>query len=66
VYRALVGERDEYMAAGLNDISKAYTADFKHHEVVAVVGAAHVAGITNYLSREGWVLDCNVGGGTPA
>lgn len=47
IYEALVGERDAYMAAGLNGLDEIET-------IVAVVGIAHVDGIEQNLSANGW------------
>lgn len=48
IYMAMVGERDAYMADGLNRLEP-------FHTIVAVVGLAHVDGIERYLSTYGWV-----------
>lgn len=48
IYMAMVGERDAYMADGLNRLEPFNT-------IVAVVGLAHVDGIERYLSSYGWV-----------
>eukprot|EP00980_Cylindrotheca_fusiformis_P012241 scaffold2983_cov123-Cylindrotheca_fusiformis.AAC.11 len=47
IYDALVGERDAYMAAGLNGLNEIET-------MVAVVGIAHVDGIERNLKENGW------------
>lgn len=47
IYEALVGERDAYMAAGLNGLDELET-------IVAVVGIAHVDGIEQNLKMNGW------------
>jgi len=47
IHEALVGERDAYMAAGLNGLDEIET-------IVAVVGIAHVDGIEQNLSANGW------------
>jgi pheromone shutdown protein TraB len=47
IYEALVGERDAYMAAGLNGLNEIET-------IVAVVGIAHVDGIERNLKMNGW------------
>jgi hypothetical protein len=47
IYMAMVGERDAYMADGLNRLEPFNT-------IVAVVGLAHVDGIERYLSNYGW------------
>ena len=47
IYEALVGERDAYMAAGLNGLNELET-------IVAVVGIAHVDGIERNLEMNGW------------
>lgn len=47
IYEALVSERDAYMAAGLNGLDEIET-------IVAVVGIAHVDGIEQNLSANGW------------
>lgn len=47
LYDALVGERDAYMAAGLNGLNELET-------IVAVVGIAHVYGIEANLQSNGW------------
>lgn len=47
IYEALVGERDAYMAAGLNGLDEIET-------IVAVVGIAHVDGIERNLKMNGW------------
>lgn len=49
LYDALVGERDAYMAAGLNGLNELET-------IVAVVGIAHVYGIEGNLQANGWTL----------
>ncbi len=48
LYDALVGERDAYMAAGLNGLNELET-------IVAVVGIAHVNGIEGNLQSNGWM-----------
>jgi len=60
VYQALIGERDAYMADGLKQIGEAYDSrgDNKKHDIVAVVGAAHVNGIVANLKMNGWSVDC--------
>jgi len=47
IYMAMVGERDAYMANGLNRLEK-------FDNIVAVVGLAHVDGIEMNLSKFGW------------
>ena len=47
LYDALVGERDAYMAAGLNGLNEL-------ESIVAVVGIAHADGIEANLQRNGW------------
>jgi len=48
LFAALVGERDEFMAAGLWAALRA-----KNRRVVAIVGSIHVPGITEALLRRG-------------
>jgi hypothetical protein len=47
LYDALVGERDAYMAAGINGLNEL-------ESIVAVVGIAHADGIEENLQRNGW------------
>eukprot|EP00548_Thalassiothrix_antarctica_P002182 CAMPEP_0194133704 /NCGR_PEP_ID=MMETSP0152-20130528/3759_1 /TAXON_ID=1049557 /ORGANISM="Thalassiothrix antarctica, Strain L6-D1" /LENGTH=442 /DNA_ID=CAMNT_0038829051 /DNA_START=86 /DNA_END=1414 /DNA_ORIENTATION=- len=47
LYEALVGERDVYMATGLNGLNELET-------IVAVVGMAHADGIESTLQQNGW------------
>lgn len=47
VYEPLIDERDEYMAARLEDI----VATRQPASLLAVVGAGHVAGLARYLER---------------
>ena len=47
VYMAMVGERDVYMANGLNQLSNIKCT-------VAVMGLAHVDGVERCLKEEGW------------
>lgn len=46
IYRAMVAERDEYMAGGLDELSAKTT--------VAVMGMAHVDGVEATLKSRGW------------
>jgi hypothetical protein len=47
LYQALVGERDAYMAAGLNGLNS-------YEAIVAVMGIAHVDGVEQNLKLNGW------------
>ncbi len=47
VYQALLEERDEYMAAGMDSLKQ-----FK--SIVAVTGAVHVVGVAKHLLERGW------------
>mgnify|MGYP000385426942 CR=1 FL=1 len=47
---AMVGERDIYMANGLNMLSNMKCT-------VAVMGLAHVDGVERYLKEVGWTPD---------
>jgi len=47
LYRALVAERDEFMATGLDSLNPFGT-------IVAVMGIAHVDGVENNLMARGW------------
>jgi pheromone shutdown protein TraB len=47
LYKALVSERDAYMAAGLNGLND-------YEVIVTVVGIAHVDGIEANLEENGW------------
>ena len=47
IYQAMVGERDLYMANGLDKLNQ-------FDKIVAVVGIAHVDGIERILSEKGW------------
>lgn len=47
IHTALLAERDAYMAAGLNGLDELET-------IVAVVGIAHVDGIEQSLTMNGW------------
>ena len=47
IHTALLAERDAYMAAGLNGLDEIET-------IVAVVGIAHVDGIEQILTMNGW------------
>jgi pheromone shutdown protein TraB len=47
MYTAMVGERDEYMARGLHALEPFQTT-------VAVMGLAHVTGVTKNLESMGW------------
>ncbi len=53
LYKALVEERDAYMASRLIELEK------RHESVVAVVGAGHKKGIEEYLSNPGSLPDIN-------
>jgi pheromone shutdown protein TraB len=48
IYNAMVKERDEYMTIGLASVSSLFPT------VVAVVGLAHVDGVTRNLKTLGW------------
>ncbi len=48
VYQAMVAERDEYMANGLDKLDQ-------FESIVAVMGIAHVDGVENTLRSRGWV-----------
>ena len=48
IYQAMVGERDAYMANGLNQLNSYPTT-------VAVMGIAHVDGVERNLRDMGWV-----------
>lgn len=48
IYNAMVGERDEYMASGLDKLNQ-------FESTVAVMGIAHVDGVERYLKANGWV-----------
>eukprot|EP00554_Chaetoceros_debilis_P010261 CAMPEP_0194109624 /NCGR_PEP_ID=MMETSP0150-20130528/9073_1 /TAXON_ID=122233 /ORGANISM="Chaetoceros debilis, Strain MM31A-1" /LENGTH=423 /DNA_ID=CAMNT_0038798619 /DNA_START=96 /DNA_END=1364 /DNA_ORIENTATION=+ len=47
IYNAMVKERDEYMANGLDKLNQ-------YDSIVAVVGIAHVDGIERFLMGRGW------------
>lgn len=47
IHNALLAERDAYMAAGLNGLDEI-------ESIVAVVGIAHVDGIEQILTMNGW------------
>lgn len=49
LYRALIDERDRYMAARLRQLA----ADGHSREVLAVVGAGHLSGLARYLGESG-------------
>lgn len=52
VYNALIGERDIYMANGIDQLN-AYST------LIAVMGIAHIDGVESYLKEKGWVkLPC--------
>jgi pheromone shutdown protein TraB len=56
LYQALVGERDAYMAAGLNGLNS-------YEAIVAVMGIAHVDGVEQNLKLNGWnavSLNCSI------
>ena len=48
IYGAMIGERDAYMAAGLDNL--------KFDSTVAVMGIAHVDGVEKNLQANGWVV----------
>lgn len=47
LYDTIIGERDRYMAARLRE-----TPSMAHREVLAVVGAGHLAGLSQHLANE--------------
>jgi pheromone shutdown-related protein TraB len=47
LYETIIGERDRYMAARLRE-----TPSTAHREVLAVVGAGHLAGLSQHLANE--------------
>jgi len=49
LHTALVAERDEYMANGIDSLNQ-------YESMVAVMGMAHVDGVESYLRRMGWEL----------
>lgn len=49
LYRPLIGERDQYMAARLQQETESPT----HQNILAVVGAGHLQGMKNYLQQAG-------------
>jgi len=49
IYGAMIGERDSYMAGGLNRMNQFETT-------VAVMGMAHVDGVERNLKEDGWVV----------
>merc|ERR1740124_1039697 len=49
IYGAMIGERDAYMAAGLNNLNQ-------FDSTVAVMGIAHVDGVEKNLQANGWVV----------
>jgi len=49
LYRALVSERDEFMADGLDRLNQ-------YSLTVAVMGIAHVDGVENNLKEKGWAV----------
>jgi len=53
LYTALVAERDEYMANGLDIIGK-NGASRGMKNAVAVMGMAHLDGVERYLQSKGW------------
>lgn len=53
IYTAMVAERDEYMANGLDQLD-ATLAGKKIDSTCAVVGMAHVDGIETILAGRGW------------
>lgn len=56
LYRALVAERDEFMADGLDKLNQ-------FQLIVAVMGIAHVDGVENVLRERGWTpvkLPCSI------
>lgn len=48
VYQAMVAERDEFMASGLDGLDQ-------FESIVAVMGIAHVDGVENTLKSRGWI-----------
>lgn len=48
IYGAMVAERDEYMARGLNELPNKYLT------TVAVMGLAHIDGVEQNLMSRGW------------
>jgi pheromone shutdown protein TraB len=48
IYQAMVGERDLYMANGLDRLDE-------FDSIVAVMGIAHVDGVETILKSRGWV-----------
>ena len=56
IYRALVAERDEFMADGLDKLNQ-------FQLIVAVMGIAHVDGVENVLRERGWTpvtIPCSI------
>ncbi|KAL9186234.1 hypothetical protein ACHAXT_005472 [Thalassiosira profunda] len=53
IYEAMVGERDRYMARGLDELGDTLSGKAVA-ETVAVCGMAHVDGIETYLADRGW------------
>jgi len=56
LYNAMVAERDEFMAEGLNSLNQ-------FRSIVSVIGIAHLDGVESNLIRQGWTkveLSCPV------
>lgn len=53
LYDTVIAERDRYMAAGLRALASANPDGRMPREVLAVVGAGHLQGLTRHLSEDG-------------
>ena len=54
IYEAMVGERDRYMARGLDELGINVKNGVSVETTVAVMGMAHVDGVEKYLTTNGW------------
>ena len=59
LYQALVGERDIYMAKGMDSL---FSSSLSIQTMVAVIGLGHMSGVGNELAKLGWrqfnPIDC--------
>lgn len=52
LYETIIGERDRYMATRLREERALQGAEPSQREVLAVIGAGHLAGMANYLETD--------------
>ncbi len=52
LYETVIGERDRYMATRLREVRQQQGAEPAQRDVLAVVGAGHLAGLARYLETD--------------